>query len=171
LGGTEQHRGIHVGKDWEAARCGKNAEDDGIPFISASAHRIDVFDGNHVILLNMKTSYLLIALLAGLSSMAADCPIKDYKTGKRLLERDGDYVRSYLQSERLAKFDGRYLTDYRSGRRLYEMDGQYVKRYSDGRRVAELDGKYLKDYRTGTRVAELECPGVFSALAAAYYFF
>jgi hypothetical protein len=51
------------------------------------------------------------------------------------------------------------------------MDGQYVKRYSDGRRVAELDGKYLKDYRNGRRVAELECPGVFSALAAAYYFF
>ena len=133
--------------------------------------RIDAFNDNHVISLNMKTSHLLIALLAWLSSMAADCPIKDYKTGKRLLERDGDYVRTYLQSERLAKFDGRYLTDYRSGRRLYEMDGQYVKRYSDGRRVAELDGKYLKDYRTGTRVAELECPGVFSALAAAYYFF
>lgn len=124
-----------------------------------------------VISMNMKTSYLLMALLMGLSSIAADCPVKDYKTGKRLLERDGDYVRSYLQSARLAKFDGRYLTDYRTGRRLYEMDGQYVKRYSDGRRVAELDGKYLKDYRTGTRVAELECPGVFSALAAAYYFF
>lgn len=132
---------------------------------------MDDFRHYGVISYYMKTSYLLMALLMGLSSMAADCPIKDYKTGKRLLERDGDYVRSYLQSERLAKFDGRYLSDYRTGRRLYEMDGQYVKRYSDGRRVAELDGKYLKDYRTGTRVAELECPGVFSALAAAYYFF
>jgi hypothetical protein len=63
------------------------------------------------------------------------------------------------------------LKDYQSGRKLFEMDGNVVKIYSSGKKVAEIDGSYLKDYQTGKKVAELDCPGHFSALAAAYYFF
>jgi len=51
------------------------------------------------------------------------------------------------------------------------MDGSYVKLYGSGKKIAEIDGNYLKDYQTGKKLAEFDCPGHFSALAAAYYFF
>jgi hypothetical protein len=64
-----------------------------------------------------------------------------------------------------------YIKDYQTGKKVLERDDNYVKLYSNGKKVAEIDGNYLKDYQTGKKLAEFDCPGHFSALAAAYYFF
>jgi len=76
-----------------------------------------------------------------------------------------------IEPKKVAEFDAGYLKDFQTGRKLFEMDGSYVKLYSSGKKVAEIDGNYLKDYQTGKKLAEFNCPGHFSALAAAYYFF
>jgi hypothetical protein len=116
-------------------------------------------------------SLALIGLLLILGTAHAQCYIKDYQTGRKEQERDNNVVKLYSNGKRVAKFEAGYLRDYQTGRKLFEMDGGYVKLYSNGKRIAEIDGNYLKDYQTGKKMAEFDCPGYFSALAAAYYFF
>lgn len=64
-----------------------------------------------------------------------------------------------------------YIKDYQTGKKVLERDDNVVKLYSNGKKVAEIDGNYLKDYQTGKEeLAEFDCPGHFSALAAACCF-
>jgi len=120
---------------------------------------------------NLTRILVLISLGMTLGIAHAQCYIKDYQTGRKVLERDDNYVKLYSNGKKVAEFDAGYLKDYQTGRKLFEMDGSYVKLYSSGKKVAEIDGNYLKDYQTGKKLAEFDCPGHFSALAAAYYFF
>jgi hypothetical protein len=81
----------------------------------------------------------------------AQCYIKDYQTGKKVLERDNNHVKLYSSGKKVAEFDAGYLKDYQTGRKLFEIDGGYVKLYSSGKKIAEIDGNYLKDYQTGKK--------------------
>jgi hypothetical protein len=71
----------------------------------------------------MKSIILVMTALFFCTSVYAGSYIKDYSSGKRLLEFDGSYVKEYSSGKRLLEFSGSYVKAYSSGERLMESTG------------------------------------------------
>jgi len=71
-----------------------------------------------IITTNLTRILVLIGLCMTFGIANAQCYIKDYQTGKKVLERDDNYVKLYSSGKRVAEFDAGYLKDYQTGRKL-----------------------------------------------------
>ncbi len=103
----------------------------------------------------------LFCMLMILGIANAQCYIKDYQTNRKVLERDGNYVKLHSSGKKVAEFDAGYLKDYQTGRKLFEMDGSYVKLYSSGKKIAEI---FMTDQPV-THTTNARCATVFITIS------
>lgn len=61
------------------------------------------------------------------------------RSGKKLGEVDGNYVKNYSNSSKVAEVDGDYIKDYSNSRKVIEISGNDIKDYSNSRKVATMD--------------------------------
>ena len=66
--------------------------------------------------------------------------VKEYSSGKKLYELEGQIVKEWSSGKKLLEFDGQTVKEWSSGKKLLEFDGRTVKEWSSGKKLYEASG-------------------------------